>query len=310
LLSKEVNMNSGDSILNIQGVGLGLRWPLIESILEESPRELSWLEVAPENYMGRGGRFRNGLDKCLAKFPVVTHGLALSLGGPDALDTGYLAGLREFTQSVQTPWHSDHLCFSVVDGVATHELLPLAFNEAMVGHVADRIKRAQDALGMPLAVENVSSYGIVPGSVMREEEFVSAVIDRADCGLLLDVNNVYVNSKNHKYDPRAMLRALPLDRVWQLHVAGHEKTADGNLLDTHGERVCEEVFELLEWTLAQTGPKPVLLERDGNFPDWNEIVGEVRRIAEIGVRAEGSWRIRMASTLPMTELSQSQNEAP
>lgn len=268
----------------VHGIGLGLRWPLMEDLLERPPAELGWLEIAPENYMRRGGRFREALDRCSARWPVVTHGLALSLGGFDPIDAGYLRDLREVVARTESPWHSDHLCFAVVDGLATHDLLPIPLNRAVAHHVADRIKRAQDAIGVPLAVENISAYAVAPGSTMPEEEFITEVVTRADCQLLLDVNNAYVNSKNHGFDARAMIRALPLERVCQIHVAGHEITERGRI-DTHAEDICEDVYELLEWTLVRTGPKPVLLERDDNFPEWEHLCGELRRLDAIATRA-------------------------
>ena len=182
-----------------------------------------------------------------------------------------------------------------VGGIATHELLPLPMNDAMASHLAERIRRAQDALGIPMAVENVSSYARMPGSSMSEAEFVATVCERADCRLLLDVNNVYVNSKNHGFDAREMIAALPLDRVEQLHVAGHEQKPGGGLLDTHAEAVCEDVWNLLEWTLERTGPRPVLLERDGSFPAWAEVVREIRRCHEVADRAERRRFGRVAS---------------
>jgi uncharacterized protein (UPF0276 family) len=268
----------------VAGIGLGLRWPLLEDILASPPIELAWLEIAPENYMGRGGRFRDALDRCASRFPIVTHGLALSLGGFDPLAVAYLRELRSVIAQTETPWHSDHLCFAVVDGIATHDLLPIPFNPAVAQHVADRIKRAQDILGLPLAIENISAYAVAPGSSMSEEEFLSEVLTRADCRLLLDVNNVFVNSKNHGFDARTMIAALPLERVCQLHVAGHETNESGRI-DTHAEDICEEVYDLLEWTLTRTGPRPVLLERDDNFPEWDHLCGELRRLDLIAKRA-------------------------
>lgn len=268
----------------IAGVGLGLRWPLLEDILARAPRELAWLEIAPENYMGRGGRFRDGLERCATRFPIVTHGLALSLGGFDPLSDRYMQDLRGVLERTQTPWHSDHLCFSVVDGIAVHDLLPVPRNPSVARHIADRIRRAQDRLGLPLAIENISAYVEPPGSTMSEEEFLSEVLVRADCRLLLDVNNVFVNSHNHGFDPRKMIAALPLERVCQIHVAGHEATETG-LIDTHAEPVRDEVYDLLEWTLARTGPVPILLERDDNFIDWTELCNEVRRLDVLARRA-------------------------
>ena len=169
----------------------------MEDILERPPPELSFIEVAPENYMRRGGRFPAALSACAERWPIVTHGLVMSLGGSDPLDATYLATLRDFIERVGSPWHSDHLCFGVVDGVALHDLLPVPFTREAAAHVATRVAKAQDALGVPMAVENISYYAHPGSHKMDEGDFVAEVVRAAGCGLLLDVNNVYVNSKNH-----------------------------------------------------------------------------------------------------------------
>jgi uncharacterized protein (UPF0276 family) len=271
----------------VRGVGLGLRWPLLDDLLASPPPELGWLEIAPENYMRRGGRFADGLARCRERWPVVTHGLCLSLGGFDPLDGAYLRELRAFVESVGTPWHSDHLCFGAVDGAMLHDLLPLPFNAASVRRVVERVRRAQDALGLPLAVENVSAYALMPGATMGEPDFVTEVVERAGCGLLLDVNNIFVNSLNHGFDPREELARYPLGRVVQMHVAGHELVGD-RWVDTHGAPVRDEVLDLLGRALEATGPVPVLLERDDNFPAWGELCAELARVdAVVGRAAEG-----------------------
>jgi uncharacterized protein len=271
----------------VRGVGLGLRWPLLDDLLASPPPEVGWLEIAPENYMHRGGRFADGLARCRERWPIVTHGLCLSLGGFDPLDGAYLRELRAFVESVGTPWHSDHLCFGAVDGVALHDLLPLPFHEASVRRVVERVRRAQDALGLPLAVENVSAYAQMPGATMSEADFVAEIAERADCGLLLDVNNIFVNSLNHGFDPHAALARYPLGRVVQMHVAGHELVGD-RWIDTHGAPVRDEVLELLGVALEATGPVPVLLERDDNFPPWGELCAEIARVDSVVRRAAGS----------------------
>ncbi|HEU4538295.1 MAG TPA: DUF692 domain-containing protein [Polyangiaceae bacterium] len=267
-----------------RGVGLGLRWPLLDDLLEAPPPGLGWLEIAPENYMRRGGRFADGLARCRERWPVVTHGLCLSLGGFDPLDGAYLRELRAFLEDVKTPWHSDHLCFGSVDGAALHDLLPLPFHEASVRRVVERVRRAQDALGLPLAVENVSAYAQMPGATMGEADFVAEVVERAGCGLLLDVNNIFVNSLNHGFDARAELGRYPLGRVVQMHVAGHERVGD-RYIDTHGAPVRDEVLGLLGLALEATGPGPVLLERDDNFPTWGELCDELARVVEVYERS-------------------------
>jgi uncharacterized protein len=283
----------------INGVGLGLRWEFIDAILEEKPR-LSFVEVSPENYMGRGGHFDEALERAKDLWPIVTHGLTMSIGGTDPLRSDYLSGLRAFLDRTGSPWHSDHLCFSTHAGVMLHDLLPLAFKQAEVSRIADRIKRAQDAIGRPLAIENVSFYMFPGKPEMSEAEFIASICEEADCGLMLDVNNAWVNATNHGWDIDAWMRTVPLDRVVQMHVAGHDwfteddfalkerpKTKEDGLLivDTHGNDVCDEVLALLERTLRNTGPVPVLLERDQSIPPLDVLLAEVRAIEAIWERA-------------------------
>jgi uncharacterized protein (UPF0276 family) len=265
----------------LHGVGLGLRWEFLEELLEQRPREIDFLEVSPENYMGRGGYIPAALSQATAAYPTVTHGLTMSLGGLDPLDAGYLRELRAFAQEVRTPWHSDHLCFGSARGVVLHDLLPIAFTEATVARVADRVARAQDSLGVPMAVENISFY-LPPGpGEMSEAEFVARVCERADCGLMLDVNNAFVNATNFGFDVDAWMRTVPIDRVVQMHVAGHEQfDEDGGtvVVDTHGADVCDPVLALLERVVARTGPVPVLLERDQAIPSLAGLLAEVARV--------------------------------
>lgn len=293
---------------NVTGVGLGLRWEFVDELLASKPR-LSFVEVSPENYMGRGGYYDEALDRAKATWPILTHGLTMSLGGVDPLQEDYLAGLRAFLDRTNAPWHSDHLCFSSFGGVVLHDLLPIPFKESEVARVADRIKRAQDAIGRPMAIENVSFY-LHPGKrEMSEAEFIARVCDAADCGLMLDVNNAWVNATNFGYDVDAWMRTVPLDRVVQMHVAGHDWFSEDDLslasrpaspdaregkliVDTHGSDCCDEVLALLERTLEKTGPVPVLLERDQDIPPLDALLGEVARIERIWERA----RARHAET--------------
>jgi hypothetical protein len=286
----------------VQGVGLGLRWDFIDEILEQKPA-LAFVEVSPENYMGRGGYYEEALERAKDLWPIVTHGLTMSLGGVDPLREDYLHALRAFVDRAGSPWHSDHLCFSTSGGVVLHDLLPIPFKEREVRRVADRIKRAQDALGRPMAVENVSFY-LHPGKrEMTEAEFIAKVCDAADCGLMLDVNNAWVNATNFGFDVDAWMRTVPLDRVVQIHVAGHDWFSDRDfsigerptdiaqkdhgmlIVDTHGNDVCEEVMALLERTLEKTGPVPVLLERDQSIPPIDVLLAEVRRLEQLFERA-------------------------
>ena len=269
------------------GVGLGLRWEFIDELLDTEPA-LSFVEISPENYMGRGGYVDDALDRVAAKYPIVTHGLTMSIGGRDPLRRDYLAGLRDFIARVKSPWHSDHLCFSTANGVMLHDLLPLAFRDAEVGRIADRIKHVQDVLGVPFAIENVSSY-LHPGTAeMSEAEFIAKICEAADCGLMLDVNNAYVNATNFGFDVDEWMRTIPLDRVVQMHIAGHDWVDEGGerlIIDTHGADVDAPVIALLERVLRRTGPKPVLLERDQRIPPLATLLEEVRALEAIYERA-------------------------
>lgn len=271
----------------INGVGLGLRWELLDELLEAKPA-LSFVEISPENYMGRGGYVDDALDRVAALYPIVTHGLTMSVGGTDPLREDYLVGLRDFITRVRSPWHSDHLCFSTAGGVMLHDLLPVAFQEGEVGRIADRIKHVQDVLGVPFAIENVSSY-LHPGERdMGEAEFLARVCEAADCGLMLDVNNAYVNATNFGFDVDEWMTTAPLHRVVQMHIAGHDWVdEDGErlIIDTHAADVDAPVLALLERVLAKTGPKPVLLERDQRIPPLPVLLDEVRLLEAIHARA-------------------------
>jgi uncharacterized protein len=285
----------------VNGVGLGLRWDFVDELLETKPH-LDFVEISPENYMGRGGYYDEALDRATELWPIVTHGLTMSLGGTDPLREDYLRDLKAFIERVKSPWHSDHMCFSTYGGVVLHDLLPIPFKKEEVTRVADRIKRAQDAIGRPMAVENVSFY-MHPGKrEMTEAEFLARVCEAADCGLMLDVNNAFVNATNFGFDVDAWMRVAPLDRVVQVHVAGHDwfsertweigpaprepsERADKLIVDTHGSDCCDEVLALLERTLEKTGPVPVLLERDQAIPSLDLLLGEVAKIKAIWERA-------------------------
>jgi uncharacterized protein (UPF0276 family) len=282
-------------------VGLGLRWEFIDELLERKP-SLDFIEISPENYIGRGGYYDAALDRALELWPVVTHGLTMSLGGVDPLRDADLAALRVFLDRVQTKWHSEHLCFTTVGGVVLHDLLPIPFKASEVIRVADRIRRAQDAIQKPLAVENVSFYLHLGKAEMSEPEFITQVCERADCGLMLDVNNAFVNATNFGFDVDEFIRGLPLQRVVQMHVAGHDWYQEGSwerttkprdlgsregklIVDTHGSDCCDEVLALLERTLEKTGPVPVLLERDQSFDTLDSLLAEVASIKGIWERA-------------------------
>ncbi len=271
---------------NLAGIGLGLRWEFLEDVLERPTLELSFLEVSPENYMRRGGYFPECLERLRERYPLVSHGLTMSLGAVDPPPETYMAELYDETRRVGTPWHSDHLCLSTSQARVLHELLPLQLAPEAVRRVADNVKRAEDRLGLPMLVENISFYAHPARPKLPEAAFLCAVLDEADCGLLLDVNNVYVNARNHGYDAQEFIASLPLERVVEVHIAGYKRLpaghlAEGMLLDTHGSPVSDPVKELLRFTLERTGPVPVLLERDNDVPEFDVLLDEVRDLRAI-----------------------------
>jgi hypothetical protein len=266
-------------------VGLGLRWEFLAELLERQPAGVAFLEISPENYVRRGGYFPDALGRLRARYPVLTHGLTMSLGGTDPLDEPYLRELAAFVAEIGSPWHSDHLCFGAEGGRVLHDLLPIAFTKAAVVRVADRIQRARDALRIPVAIENISFY-LHPGEAqMSEAEFIRAVCERADCGLMLDVNNAYVNATNFGFDVDEWMQTVPLERTVQMHVAGGEWFDDGAagrvMIDTHGADVPDPVLSLFERVLARTGPVPVVLERDQAIPPLDGLLAELEKIRAI-----------------------------
>ncbi|MBC7174008.1 MAG: DUF692 domain-containing protein [Polyangiaceae bacterium] len=272
---------------DITGIGVGLRMDMAQAFLEALPKSVRFIEVHPENYIGRGGRYPAILEAARAHYPVLTHSLTMSFGSPDPFDRGYLADLRAFLHDLEVPWHSDHLCFGGVDGTFVHDLLPLPFSEEAAALVTTRVEEARDALGVPIAVENVSYYAPVAEDALDEARFVREVLERADAKLLLDVNNVFVNSRNFGFDPLVYLDSIPAERVVQIHVAGHLLRPDGLRIDTHGEPICDEVFGLLEHVLRRIGPRPVLLERDNDIPPLEVLLAEVDALTAIYDRATG-----------------------
>lgn len=257
-------------------------------LLERRPASVAWLEVHPENYLNRGGRYQEMLELARTHWPVVTHGLSTCLGSPDPFDTAYLHDLGAFLRDLEVPWHSEHLCLGGVDDRFFHDLLPLPFTDEAAEVAAQRLIKARDAIGRPLALENVSYYAPQATDGLAEVDFVVEVLERADAALLLDVNNIYVNSKNFGFDPRAFVDKIPTERVVQVHVAGHLVREDGLRIDTHGEPVPDDVYQLLDYTLRKVGPVPVLLERDNNVPPLDELLAEIDTLWTIYRNAMGA----------------------
>jgi len=260
----------------LHGAGLGLRRNLVDDIKSRQPAELDFLEVTPENWMQMGGHFASQLRKLAPDYPLVAHGLSLSLGGPAPLDIDFLDKLKHFLDNYNVQCFSEHLSYCSDDG-HLYDLLPIPFSEAAVDHVAQRIVQTQDLLQRRIAVENVSYYA-APHQQMSEIEFINAVLEKADCDLLLDVNNVYVNSVNHGYDARDFIAALPAERIAYMHIAGHYRESDELIIDTHGAEIIDPVWQLLDFTYRTHGVHPTLLERDFNLPPLEELLAEVARI--------------------------------
>lgn len=261
----------------VHGAGLGLRRSFLEELAAGTFTEFpDFFEVAPENWMGMGGRYARQLRAFTERHPLVCHGLSLSIGGPLPLDPQFLRDLRGFLDTHQVRIYSEHLSYTTDDG-QLYDLLPIPFTEAAVDYVAARVRQVQDALGRRIALENVSYYA-APGREMSELDFLLAVLEKADCQLLLDVNNIYVNSINHRYDANAFLDALPAGRIAYIHIAGHYEEAPDLRVDTHGADVIPEVWALLDRAYARCGVIPTLLERDFNIPPLPELLGEMARI--------------------------------
>jgi len=254
------------------GHGVGLRAPHFQRILA-GPVDCDWFEAITENYAGVGGNARRVLLAVRERFPVVLHGVSLSIGGADPLDLAYVDGVKELAAEVEPAWVSDHLCWTGVSGRNAHDLLPLPYTGEALAHVVDRVRRVQDRLGRRIALENVSSYLRYTFSEMPEWEFVSRVAEESDCGLLLDVNNVWVSSLNHGFDAREYLAAIPAERVWQVHLAG-PSTRGELLIDTHDHPVPGPVWELLAGLVARIGPVSTCVEWDSEIPAWERLEAE------------------------------------
>lgn len=262
----------------VQGAGLGLRRSLCEPLSPVSLEQVQFMEVAPENWINVGGRYGAALRRYTEKFPFVMHGLSLSIGSPSGLDWELLRSIKAFMSEHSIRCYSEHLSYCSDSG-HLYDLMPIPFTEEAVNYVAERIIQIQDFLGQRIAMENVSYYAALQQE-MSEIEFLNAVLEKADCDLLLDVNNIYVNSINHQYDPYEFLKALPGKRIAYGHIAGHYEEAIDLRVDTHGADVIDPVWQLLDAAYAEFGSFPTLLERDFNIPPVDELLLEVNRIRD------------------------------
>lgn len=267
------------------GFGLGLRTDHYKTILADKPA-VDWFEIITENYLVPGGKPLFHLESIRADYPMVMHGVSLSIGSTDPLNRDYLRQVKALAARIEPAWISDHLCWTGVNGINLHDLLPLPYSEAVIDHVVNRVSAVQDFLGRRLLLENVSSYVSYAHSEMSEWDFLSAMAERADCLILLDINNVYVSARNHGFDPLIYLHHLPVKRIQQIHLAGHLDL--GNLIiDSHGETVIDPVWSLYEAALNHFGFVATMIERDDNIPPFADLLAEL----EIAKRISNSLRL-------------------
>lgn len=268
--------NPGPAAHKLQGAGLGLRRALLTPLADSQPANIDFVEVAPENWIDVGGQYGRQFAELLELYPLACHGLSLSLGSPAPLDRPFLQQLKQFLDQHRVAVYSEHLSYCSDHG-HLYDLMPIPFTESAVRYVARRIRQVQDALERPLVIENVSYYA-APGQELSETAFLRAVLEEADCRLLLDINNIYVNSINHGYDASTFLNSMPADRIEYFHIAGHYHEAEDLRIDTHGAPVIDPVWQLLEQAYAKFGALPTLLERDFNIPPLAELLQEVDHI--------------------------------
>ena len=255
------------------GAGAGLRHEHFEEILRERP-PFKWLEIITDDFMDFGGYSRDRLMEIRERYQIVSHGVCLAIGSTDPLDREYLRRMRQFCREIGSPWTSDHLCFTKVDHTNMLDLMPLPFTRETVSHIVERIKIVQGELEMPFLIENITRYVTVSDREMSEAEFISEIVTKADCGLLLDVTNVFLNSQFHSFDAWRFITSLPLERVGQIHLAGWEPAEDGSVIDSHDGPVQPEVWELFRRVIARTGPTSVLVEWDNLLPPVSRLLAE------------------------------------
>jgi len=264
-----------------QHVGIGYRKDFGSAFLESKNLNPAFVEVAPENWVDVGGFWKKEFSKIADKYPIYTHGLSLSIGSPDPIDWVFLNKIKAFIKDWDVKVYSEHLSYSKCDNAHLYDLLPIPFREDAVKHIAQRIREVQDFLGRKLVIEIVSYYTPIAAE-MTEVEFINAILREADCELLFDINNIYVNGFNHNYDPKLFIQKLDLSRVKYIHMAGHEKVSDDLIIDTHGQPIIDPVYDLFEYAISKLKQRvPVLLERDFNIPEMEELAMEMNRLEAI-----------------------------
>jgi len=274
-----MNANESNNNRPYLGYGLGLRKEHYETVLTERPK-VDWFEIISENYMVDGGKPLDYLTRIREHYPMVMHGVSMSIGSTEPLNFDYLKQLKSLIKRVEPEWISDHLCWTGVNGLNLHDLMPLPYTEEAIQHVADRVSQVQDYLGRQMLLENVSSYVSYSDSTMTEWEFLREVAERADCLILLDLNNIYVSAYNHNFDPYTYLTAIPGERVYQFHLAGH--THENNLIiDTHDHPIADPVFDLYAAAVEHFGRVSTMIERDDNIPPLPELLDELEQVKNI-----------------------------
>mgnify|MGYP003591693135 FL=1 len=262
-------------------IGIGYRKDFSDAFLESSILKPDFIEVAPENWMEIGGFWKQQLKKAVERYPLFCHGLSLSVGSPEGIDIGFVKKVKQFLEDFQVSVYSEHLTFSKVDNAHLYDLLPIPFTQDAINRVVENIKQVQDLLGRRLILENGSYYTVLKAE-MSEEDFINEIVKRSDCELLLDVNNVYVNAFNHRYNAKNFITKMPLDRVKYIHMAGHLKVNENLIIDTHGSKIIDPVYELFEFTMRKLKRDiPVLLERDFNIPELSILQDEIDVLRKI-----------------------------
>lgn len=266
--------------------GIGYRREIADAITQLNEDQPAFIEIAPENWIGMGGFWGRELKKAAEKYEIKLHGLSLSIGAPDPLDMDLLHSIKAFMSEYKINFYSEHLSFSQTNNAHIYDLLPIPFTEEAIKHITEKIRIAQDYLELPLILENASYY-LCLKKEMEEVDFINQILEESNCQLLLDVNNVFVNAFNHKYDAKDFIRKLDLDRVNYIHIAGHDQVSEDLIIDTHGSPVIDPVYELLDFALGKLNPTPILLERDFNIPEMEELQSEMNFIEKI---AQKHWK--------------------
>ncbi len=282
------------------GFGLGLRTVHFEHVLQHQPK-VDWFEVLSENFMVAGGKPKYYLQAVSERYPVVMHGVSMSIGGTDPLNMNYLKALKKLANEVQPKWISDHLCWTSVHGQNSHDLLPLPYTQETIDHVAKRVAQVQDFLGRRILLENVSSYLSYQDSTMDEWDFLNALAEQADCLILLDINNIYVSARNHGFDPLEYLNKIDPKRVQQFHLAGHSDYGD-YVIDTHDQDVVEPVWHLYQQALQRFGLVSTMIERDGNIPEFPALEQELQQAAKLAAKHFPDLITRTLTTQTETSL--------